>query len=434
MDRQELQQRAQKALNWIDQRGEQLEADELGCIKGLARGYDSFMSPAGETMLGDIEIRYGIAGKGLQRPAMPGSKGNGFANVKGVKVHHGAHGEIFELSAQARLTDVIKSKDKAPVSLDRWLAATMLGDKCEDKAALEYAIGTKSLTTGTTGVLLPIGYQAEWTDAIRAQMVLQAAGMTTTTMNAGQVTSSRIISDPPVGWRAEGGSLNPGDPTFELQNLIAKSLAVRCQGTAELAQDSPEWGSQLMGVMTKALATEIDRAGLVGTGLSNQPRGIANTPGVGTLAGIGAMANYTPFVRGLQTLLEANNELASVDGNAIMSPRTWGDLESLQAQDDQPLMRPNAIERMAFRPTTSIPNDYGEDDDESIAIMGKFSDLVLGVRMEATVEVLKLQTYASNLLLEYVGWTRVDFLVRRPASFLVMSGITPPVEPEPEEG
>lgn len=176
MDRQELQKRAQKALNWIDQRGEELEADEIGVVKGLSRGYDSFMTPAGETMLGDIEIRYGIGGKGLQRPAMPGGKANGFANVKGVKVHHGAHGEIFELSSQARLTDVIKSKDKAPVSLDRWLAATMLGDKCEDKAALDYATGMKSLTTGTTGVLLPIGYQADWTDAIRAQMVLQAAG------------------------------------------------------------------------------------------------------------------------------------------------------------------------------------------------------------------------------------------------------------------
>lgn len=440
METQKLMRRAKSALESIEEAGahDRLDPDELGCLKGIAKGYQSFMSPAAERLLSDIEHKYRLNGKNRRIPLPFGVESGAETALsserKGVKVHHGAHGEVYELSPEAKMADVIKSGEKASVSLDRWLAATLLGDRCEDKAAVDYARDAKSMATSSTGILLPVGYQAEWTDSIRAQMVLQAAGMTTATMSAGQVTSSRIISDPPVGWRAEGGELVAGDPTFELQHLIAKSLAVRVQSTAELAQDSPEWGAQLMNVMTKALATEIDRVGLVGTGTAHQPRGIVNTPGVGSVAGVGSMSNYTPFVRGLQTLLEANCELSSVDGNAIMSPRTWGDLESLQASDGQPLMRPNAIERMAFRPTTSIPNDLGEDDNESVAVLGDFSQLVLGVRMEATVEALKLQSYASNLLLEFVGWTRVDFLVRRPASFTVLRGITPYVAPEPPGG
>jgi len=57
--------------------------------------------------------------------------------------------------------------------------------------------------------------------------------------------------------------------------------------------------------------------------------------------------------------------------------------------------------------------------------MGDFRDLILGIRADAAVEALKLGTYASNLLLEYIGYTRVDFLVARPASFCTIAGITP---------
>ncbi|NCP01553.1 MAG: phage major capsid protein, partial [Sphingomonadales bacterium] len=132
----------------------------------------------------------------------------------------------------------------------------------------------------------------------------------------------------------------------------------------------------------------------------------------------------SPFVSGLQRLLENNVPLDVSDRNAIMSPRTWGGLENLTATDNQPLMRPRALDNMVFRPTTSIPNDLGVGNDESLAIMGDFRDLVLGVRMEASVEALRLQSFADNLLLEFVGWTRVDFMVRRPASFVVLEGIT----------
>src|SRR3546814_13224675 len=93
-------------------------------------------------------------------------------------------------------------------------------------------------------------------------MVLEAAGMTTATMTGRTATSARVVSDPPVGWRAEGAPLAAGDPTFELRQLVANSLAVRVQATAELAPASPTLGSQLLDVLGKALAKGIDRGGL----------------------------------------------------------------------------------------------------------------------------------------------------------------------------
>jgi hypothetical protein len=50
--------------------------------------------------------------------------------------------------------------------------------------------------------------------------------------------------------------------------------------------------------------------------------------------------------------------LEAAERNAIMSPRTWGTLESLEATDGQPIMRPRALENMAYRPTNSIPSTW----------------------------------------------------------------------------
>jgi hypothetical protein len=43
--------------------------------------------------------------------------------------------------------------------------------------------------------------------------------------------------------------------------------------------------------------------------------------------------------------------------------------------------------------------------------------------VDAFIKVLKLTTFASNLLLEFVGYARCDFLVTRPASFHTIEGV-----------
>lgn len=421
MNKEELMNRAQKAQREVNRRKIELEGNETNILGFIAKGYDSWTGKNGEEFLNDFESVYNINGVGLRRPSMPGDKKS---YTEGVKVHHGANGEIFELSSKAKVADVLKSGPAPEVSLDRWLAAAMLGDRCEDKIALEFAQeNSKSLSTGTSGTLIPIGYQGTWLDNLRANMVLQACGMTTAVMNAGTVTSSRVVSDPTVTWRAEAVPISESDPTFELQNLVSKTLGVRCRGTMELAQDSPDFGTQLLNVMSRSLAQEIDRVGLVGSGTGSEPRGILNTVGINTVPVDAAMANYAPFVNGLKSLLNANVPLEAIEKNAVMSPRTWAELENLTATDDQPLMPPRCLEDMEFRPTTSIPDDMGVGTDESAVILGDFRDLVMGVRAEASVEALKLSSWASNLQIEYIGWTRVDFLVRRPTSFCALTGI-----------
>ncbi|GAB4366889.1 MAG: hypothetical protein Kow00114_25160 [Kiloniellaceae bacterium] len=362
------------------------------------------------------------------RPPFPNIGGGRKSQLggEGYKTFPTAHGHVYEIGSDVKMADVLPSKSAAGApSIDRWLAATMIGDRCEDSEALKFAREhQKSLSGGTSGVLLPEFFQGQWIDLMRANMVLNAAGMTTATMEERTVTASRLLSDPTAQWRAEAGQIDPSDPTFELVQLVAKSVAVRCQGTAEIAQDSPNFGAQLMAVMTRSLAQEIDRVGLMGSGQNNEPKGIYATDGVGTTPTIGMLGHYEPIVNGLRGLLENNLALDRIDKNAIMSPRSWATLENLRTADGQPVRRPKAIENMVFRPTTAVPNNLGVGEDESIIALGDFADLVLGVRLDATVEALRVGTYLSNLMIEYIGWARIDYLVRRPASFHVLEGIT----------
>jgi hypothetical protein len=218
-------------------------------LRGLSAAHDALGNTIESISQGDASGTEGgrkshnRGGRNFPFPVQTGSSSSfagprGFGNrgqKEGVKVHHGAHGEVYELKSGVKLADVMPAKEEPEIPLERWLAAAMLGDRCEDKAALQYANETKSLSGSSTGVLVPESFQAPWVDNLRSHMVLEAAGMTTATMLNRTVTSSRVVSDPPVGWRAEGAPLEAGDPTFELRNLVAKSLAVRIQSTAELA-------------------------------------------------------------------------------------------------------------------------------------------------------------------------------------------------------
>lgn len=352
-----------------------------------------------------------------------GSAGN---SPPGVKVYHTDHGPIHEVAHDVKLADILRPEKEPEISLERWLAATMAGDRCQDKAALEFAREKKQMVTTTTGVLIPAEYQAQWIDLIRAQSVLNASGMRTVTMDAKTQTHSAVTADPAVTWHTEAGSISAGNPTFAVRQLVAKTAVVRCQGSLELAQDSPDFGRQLAQVMARAMGAAIDAAGLVGGG-APAPQGIDGTSGVGTVTAVGVLADYSKLLTAVRTLLDANVPLEVATANVILHPKTWLRLENLATgitNDKTQLPRPRALEDTAFRVTTACPANVGSPD-TALAFMGDFRDLILGVRQESAVEALKLTTFASNLLIEYVGYTRVDFLVARPASFVVLSGITP---------
>jgi len=325
------------------------------------------------------------------------------------------------------VADVLPKPDTkaSGISLGRYLAAGLLGQKCGDRDALDLCTELKSVTTGTSGLVIPAEYQGEWIDRLRANMVLVQAGAQTLPMASKSITAAALTGDPTAAWHTEGtGDISATDPTFAARTLTAQTVAARCTASVEATQDSPNFGEQLAAAMTAAIAVEIDRVGLVGSGTLPEPRGIQNVSGINTVASGGTLTSYVKVIDALQKLLEANVPLDVAAKFAIMSPRTWGRFENLAtgiASDLTQLPRPRSLAETQFLVTTAVPNNITVD--KSILFMGDFRDLVLGIRTDTTIEALKLTTYASSLIIEFVAYSRVDFLAVRPASFVTLTGI-----------
>jgi len=359
----------------------------------------------------------------LDRPHASGSK-----LAAGIRAIKTSNGTAYEIPSNLRLADVPALRQKqSEISLQRWLGAVVAGERSADREALEFVREQKAVTTASTGVLIPAEYQAQWTDLMRAQSVLVKAGMRTVTMTGATQVHSAITADPTASWHSEGSSINAANPTFAARTLTARTLVTRCQATVELAQDSPDFGAQLARVMTGAMAAELDRVGLEGSGTPPEPTGIRNTSGRNSQTSTGALTSYSKIITGLGQLLASNCDLAQITKFAIMNPLTWAQLENIAtgiASDKSQLARPRSIEAMEFLVTSNIRGNAASSPQVPAALyLGDFRDLTFGTRMEASVEVLKLDTYAGNLILEFVGYLRGDFACMRPASFATIEGI-----------
>lgn len=332
--------------------------------------------------------------------------------------------KAFEVSAKQRFSDVPELAVKSEVSLARVLGALALGKNCGDAEALEYATELKATSTGTSGITLQNSVASEWIDMVRAQAVTFQAGARSISMPTQQFAYIHQTSDPTAAWRSsEGASLSATDPGFAARVLTAKTLAVRTQLSLEASQDIADAGSQLARVQAGAMAAAIDAA--VFTGSSPAPTGLHTMSGVGKVPAVGTPANWDKVIEGVGTFLNANNALSDLSGIA-MHPNVWEVFAKLKTgitSDNTPLTLPPAIAGVPQFISTGAdlvasPEDYH-------ITLGNFSDLLVGFRMDPTVRILDNTTsYASNLLIEIVGVCRVDVVALRPASFVVLEGVT----------
>jgi HK97 family phage major capsid protein len=342
---------------------------------------------------------------------------------------HCLEGKAFVVPRETKLTDIpeLQPKQAPEVSLDRWCRALIFGDNCEDKQALDFLWDQKSVATTSTGVLVPAEFVPEWIDRARAQSVLVRAGARTVPMTAQTLTWAHQTGDPTFDWRTgEGGSLNATDPTFAARVLSAKTVAVRTQVSLEATQDIPNFGEQITSAYTRAFAAAIDKAGIQGEGGSPLfIAGLQNTAGVGAVTGVATPSNWDDLIDGAAVFLNANNDLAELSG-IVMHPNVWKVYAKLKTgitNDETPLELPSAIANVPKFVTTNA--DVAGSPEDYHIVMGNFMDFTIGIRMNPTIRILDGTTsMASNLLVEILGVARVDFLATRPASFVVLEGVT----------
>lgn len=324
---------------------------------------------------------------------------------------------VYALEARQTMRSWAKAKDQSHenVSAGAYLRALTLGPKND---AERRALGGGTDAAG--GFTVPTVTSSELIDLARSEMVLAQAGARIVPLTSDQTVIAKVASDPVPAWRVENAAVNESDPTFSGVTLAPKSLAVMVKASVELMQDSLNLEAELPRILARALAGEIDRAGLIGSGSGAEPKGIVNYTGLttNTFAG-GALSGYGPLMTARGALHGANERL----GAFILASRDENDLASLTATDGQPLNMPRALEGVAMLHTTALPVDGGAGSDESQIIAGDFGQLLMGIRSEIRVEILR-ERFMDNLQFGLIAHARVDFAAARESAFTVLDGVT----------
>ena len=323
-------------------------------------------------------------------------------------------------SVAAHLRQESGSPEDGEVSLGALIRGMTLGGGSPAvRAAL--SIGTDS----AGGVTVPVVLSGQLIDALRARSVMFQAGASTMILDTGKSTTiAAITGDPTATWRAEAASVATSDMTFAPVTLTPKTLAVLVTASRELVEDSTNLDEALHISLSAAFSQELDRVALLGSGTGSEPKGVSKTSGVGSviMAANGApLSAYDPFVQALGILRGAN----AFDPTAlIINPRSDQELNLLKDTLGQPLRRPQALENLPFLVTSKLPitETQGSSNTASRAVMGYFPDVLVGIRSELRIELLR-EKFADTLQYGFLAYLRADIAVRHAANFCNVIGI-----------
>lgn len=350
-----------------------------------------------------------------------GGVDNGFSDVEAADadtVPALRSGQSFgKYLREKRGLDYDEEKDLRGLTTGGYLRSMFLGAKTDvERRAL--AEGSDS----AGGYTVPEALSAQWIDRMRAASSVFRAGALTVPLESNVNHIAKVATDPVPTWRLENSTVSETEPTFTRVTFTPKSLAVMITVSRELLQDSLNIGLILPDILASAMAQEIDRVALFGSGTGAEPRGVANFAGLTSNAFAGGpLTSYAPLIKARTALRTVNSDVTAY----IMSPRDDGQLAELVDTTGQPINMPPAIARTPMLVTSKVPTNLGAEEDESIILAGEWSRLMIGIRSELQIEVLR-EAFATKHQYAFVAHLRADIAAEHEAAFTKLSGLTLP--------
>ena len=152
----------------------------------------------------------------------------------------------------------------------------------------ESAIFTRALDKATEGTdLVAVSHMADmFIEALRPRLVVGQLGATILPGLQGDVQIPRKTADSSASWIAGDGadSVSQSVPTFDKVEMSPTTVGVQCTISRKmLLQGDPTSEQLVRDTLAYSVAQALDVAALVGSGSSNQPLGILNVSGIGSL-------------------------------------------------------------------------------------------------------------------------------------------------------
>ncbi len=286
-----------------------------------------------------------------------------------------SYGAQDSMAEGTRAALVERGIDPGELSLGAILRAKMTSDYrnlTDGEAKLLRGDMTEGSNT-SGGFLVPEVLSAMWWDLPRAQSVLLRAGAQRVPMTSDRMAIARVITDPTHETKAELAAFSGSAPKVGSIGLTAHTFGQVVNVSEELLMDAPNCSQIIETTLAMSLATQIDSWFLKGTG-SAEPTGLLLNEDLSTAA---AATDWDGLMLGMTQAEEAHGEptawiVSPGDYNAMRSTRVdSGDGAYLLPPDDV-----KALKRLVS----------GQISDGTV-LVGDFSSVVLGVRMDPRIEV-----------------------------------------------
>ena len=300
----------------------------------------------------------------------------------------------------------------------------------------EERILTTALPGGGPGSnIIATDYRGDlFIDRLRNALAVRRLGATVLTGLTGNVDIPRLKASMTTGWVAENAALSAPDPQFEKISLTPKHVGTIGEYSRNMIeQASPDVEQLFRNDMALMIAEAIDLAAINGTGASNQPRGILQTAGIGSVAmGTNGLALDFASVVNLIGAVETVNGSgtgfltnARVTRNARRTLKTATDTAS-----NMIMTSPNELAGYQCAVTNLVPNTLTKGTSTGVCsalLFGNWADLILGYWSELDVLVNPYEStaYAKGNV-QIRAMATMDVQVRQPSSFAAIQDILTP--------
>jgi len=281
-------------------------------------------------------------------------------------------------------------------------------------------------------------------EPLYAEEVVMAAGARVERFPGSEsMTFRKMHAGAAAYWAGAGQVVGDGQPTWGLVHIQPKELVARTLiHNKTLRNADARLESQIRRDIMMAIALEIDRALLFGTGgkpaetghSGVEPLGLVNIPGVSQtpLGDNGATPKFKDIEDSIGRLEDADVRETPSWG-WVFHPRSKRTFTNMKDQGGQYVLRRSYAEGelpdilgYAYHTTTQIPKnvEVGTSTDCSYIFLGRWEDFVVGLSLDLEVTV-DTSRYINERQTLIQAVTYVDGGVFYPQAFDVLTGVRP---------
>lgn len=327
----------------------------------------------------------------------------------------------------------LKYSDKSDFLLG--IRAMASGDKATIKA-----IGLTQSDSGV-GFLMPEEYSTQIIDLLQPKSIFLNGGFASSLanfypMSTDSMVIPTVLSGTSGSWIDEGQTLPESNMKFGSIRLNAKKYGFHIALNNDSLRDATiALETKVREQMVKDLSLAIDRAILDGIG-GAQPLGVGRTAGV-TITSKGGTIGYTDLLSAIDRIEESNVELDESTAWIFASPVKTLLRKMVSPANDYIWTDTQNITQIALgsAPTPLLGHKWyasntvtkgmaGGDSDKHTLFFGKWSDLIIGMRMNIELNSTDQGTFWMKDQTAIRAIIRMDVAVSRPESFEIIKNIT----------